>query len=465
MSTSGGRPPGSLLGPTRGPVLGMVLPGYISPTDAYWTGTGAGTVTADIDAIKALGFTWVALMTEYSSATWAATDVTTTASGSAVGALSDAAVTNVISYAKSVGMKVCLKPHLVMADGSVQSQHVPGCQMSRALGTGASQDGTYTSGAATFSATQLSLVNSATPTGNVGDRIVTPGVGHQTEIPQSGYQDPYGRSPDPTWTTIATVTSSTAGTMSANAGASSSTGLLYVLHDADAATCMSNWLAVLEHLLSLGAAAGGVDMIDVATEKDWWMRYYRAAWAATCDTLKGLYPNLLLVAQTSEAIQTAATSYGGYYCADIPFADHLHLLGCSAYPSVGDTGTPNEAPGLIFNKWVSASQGLEGWARAWGKPVLLCEVGARSIASAYYEPYVTSGGTSQRPAQDQGNFLAGCLDSVVSEPWCAGFMWWNWYGKSGTSETTSYAPQQVAENVFSVRATALAATLKGVNYP
>jgi hypothetical protein len=406
-----------------GKVAGFILPGYDNPT-----GWDSSQTLGYPAAIAAINGNWVAIQSNYQTSNWTSTNVDSST------ALPDQTVQDLITSARAAGMKVCLKPHLVMSDSTTQSLFIPGAQFSRTLGSNSSAtNATYSSGQNTISSVSWNLTNA-----NVGDRVVSPGVGHTNEIPNSGYATPYATGPAPNYTIISSVTNATHAVLSANATASTGSGQAAVLHDADAATWFTNWTTTMDHLLSVADAVGGVDAINLSTEHEWCTRYYPSNWRTLISHITASRPALKVYVQTSEGL-----TYG----ADIPFVDACDYIGMSAYPTVG-THIGGDPQYYVTNNWIGAITHMAAYAAAWNTPIIWGEVGARSIQGAGYQPYQSAQTSGQSPDVDQNAFVTAFLYACWYQSWFAGFFWWTWYGPAGSRETDSFSPKTLSMATF-----------------
>ena len=94
---------------------------------------------------------------------------------------------------------------------------------------------------------------------------------------------------------------------------------------------------------------------------------------------------------------------------------------------------------------------LEGW-QPWldrlallhhqtGRPILLTEIGYRSVSGAGIHPYDgTSAGAIDLTAQ--ANLYWAALEAARQEPWITGAFWWNWRADgSGGPANSDYTPR------------------------
>lgn len=421
-------------------VMGFTMPGYSDPADYISGGTNFSTALALPALAQSYGGNWFNIQTSYTTATLTSVDVTSGAS-----TLSDAAIVNMVGAAKTAGMKVCLKPHCFPANGATQTSFMPGAQLSITSPTNTAGLGTYSTGSTTVSAPG-SIMSLSSPT-NVGDRVVALAPNFPSDIPGSVWPTTYATGPAPVNSVVNAVLSATSFTLGntsgtpIDAGATSSSGLIAVIHDATAVTWFSNWQTTLLHLLALAASAGGADALDLSTENDSCIRNYPTQWRALIATIRANYPSVLLFVQPATGLTT-----GG----NCGFIDALDAVGFSAYPTVGssgggDTQTPVNAA------WASAVGTIcPGYYAAWGKPVIFGEVGTTSTTKACFNPSAFVGLTAQSPSTEQALFFTGMATACLGQPWFGGFFWWtgfsagNWayfLANAAYQDTTSYEPK------------------------
>lgn len=119
------------------------------------------------------------------------------------------------------------------------------------------------------------------------------------------------------------------------------------------------------------------------------------------------------------------------YCANwsdeaehIEFWDALDFVGVQAYYPLAQAEHP--APAEVRAGWKAAADRLAAIARRTGKPVVLTEVGYKSMTGALREPWVwDDSGPQDLDAQREA--YAAMFETVWKEPWCGGTFIWKWH--------------------------------------
>lgn len=158
------------------------------------------------------------------------------------------------------------------------------------------------------------------------------------------------------------------------------------------------------------AQAYGADQFCVGTELD--SSIGRVAdWRAVIRDVRGRYRGPLTYASN----WTVAPFVGWW--------DALDFIGVDAYPPL----SLSKAPSLpeLRAAWRLHVAALTAVARAWSKPVLLTEIGYRSLDGANMAPWDwwKQGAVD---LQEQANCYQAALKSVFTQPWFAGMFWWAW---------------------------------------
>lgn len=111
----------------------------------------------------------------------------------------------------------------------------------------------------------------------------------------------------------------------------------------------------------------------------------------------------------------------------IPFWDALDWIGVNAYYDLSPAATPTATE--IEHAWVPIVERLHRLSARWKRPVILTEVGFRSVdhpATRTYtwrefDPGAHSNEEAQRACYE------GTLRALWGRPWLAGLYWWKWY--------------------------------------
>src|SRR5216684_2586323 len=85
--------------------------------------------------------------------------------------------------------------------------------------------------------------------------------------------------------------------------------------------------------------------------------------------------------------------------------------------------------------------GCRSGTRSTGKPILLTEVGYRSVDGAGMDPSRSGGGGAPDPGE-QADLYWAALEATAAEHEIAGLCWWNCLAHGGTgSSDTDYTPE------------------------
>jgi hypothetical protein len=106
---------------------------------------------------------------------------------------------------------------------------------------------------------------------------------------------------------------------------------------------------------------------------------------------------------------------------DVPFWDALDYLGIDAYFPVASRRDPS--PSEVKDRWSEWTKSFRVFALGVRRPVLLTEIGYRSIAGSGMEPWEwkRSGTPSMR---EQALLYRAALEALWPESWIAGAYWW-----------------------------------------
>ena len=128
--------------------------------------------------------------------------------------------------------------------------------------------------------------------------------------------------------------------------------------------------------------------------------------------------------------------------------DALDYIGVDAYYPL----TVEEDPTLADLKtaWERPIATLETLHDRCGKPIILTEIGYRSVDGANRQPWewATPG---EVDLQEQSDCYRAALESLWGKPWLAGIYWWNWDTdpEQGGPDDTGFTPHgKPAEEVL-----------------
>lgn len=115
----------------------------------------------------------------------------------------------------------------------------------------------------------------------------------------------------------------------------------------------------------------------------------------------------------------------------VPFWDALDWIGVNAYFELSDAKTPTADE--IEHAWRPITRRMASLSRRWGRPIVLTEVGFRSVDNP-------AKNTSAWPEFDQGRPVnpeaqrtcyEGTFRALWGQPWLAGMYWWKYYSAPG----------------------------------
>lgn len=125
---------------------------------------------------------------------------------------------------------------------------------------------------------------------------------------------------------------------------------------------------------------------------------------------------------------------------EIRWWDSLDYAGVDAYFPL--TANPGSEVSDLKKAWAVHVTHLRSWAFRIGKPVLLTEIGYRSVEHAAAEPWEwkRAGHVS---LQEQSHLYQAALEVLWDEPWLYGMYWWEWrpFKPVQAKSDTGYTPQ------------------------
>jgi hypothetical protein len=125
---------------------------------------------------------------------------------------------------------------------------------------------------------------------------------------------------------------------------------------------------------------------------------------------------------------------------DISWWDALDYAGVDAYFPVAPSAGASVAE--IVAAWRPLAAELRAWSERIRKPVVLTEIGYRSLRGAGRAPWEWQRSGEASPGEQERLYRAA-FQALWSEPWLFGFYWWQWRTAppSLPSADTGYTPQ------------------------
>ncbi len=134
----------------------------------------------------------------------------------------------------------------------------------------------------------------------------------------------------------------------------------------------------------------------------------------------------------------------------IGFWDALDYVGIDFYAPVAVRPDPGRVE--ILSGWMPWMGRLGALQARAGLPVLLTEIGYRSVDGAGMDPF-TFGTSGRADPAEQADLYWAALQAVADRPWVAGLFWWDWpaAGGGGTGDT-GYSPEDKPAGIELLRA-------------
>jgi hypothetical protein len=185
-------------------------------------------------------------------------------------------------------------------------------------------------------------------------------------------------------------------------------------------TWFASYRAFISHYATL-AQHLGVQQFVVGTELTD-ASLHAPEWKSLISTVRSKFSGSL----------TYAANYGSEV-EGITWWNDLNYIGVDAYYPL-DSSQPDYG-------WSTYVSQLAALAKQWGKPILLTEIGYRSVAGATSEPW-NFALTGPVDTQTQSSAYAAAFRAFASKRWFAGMYWWAWSPQLPNGPTDDgYSPQ------------------------
>ena len=156
---------------------------------------------------------------------------------------------------------------------------------------------------------------------------------------------------------------------------------------------------------------------------------------------------ITVVRKTYDGTLVYASNHGGEE-QRITWWDALDYIGVDAYYPLTDKNNPTVAE--LEAAWEQPIAILETLHNRYKKPIILTEIGYRSVDGANRQPWEW-GASGQVDGQEQADSYQAALQSLWGQPWLAGLYWWNWDtfpGQGGPGDTGFTPHNKPAEKVL-----------------
>jgi hypothetical protein len=165
---------------------------------------------------------------------------------------------------------------------------------------------------------------------------------------------------------------------------------------------------------------------------------HAAEWREIVAAVKGVYPGPL----------TYADNQVEYNLNAVTWWDAVDYIGQDAYPTLTQVVEPTVDD--LLAGWTNFRDKLRQLSERWGKPLILTEIGCRSVAGGAQNPW----DWQRQGAVDlsvQTNFYEAACRAVSGFSWLRGMYWWQWSPDpdDGGTNDTGYTPHgKPAEEVL-----------------
>ncbi len=181
--------------------------------------------------------------------------------------------------------------------------------------------------------------------------------------------------------------------------------------EAEWAAWFASYREFILHYARLAAAAGA-DMFCVGCELG--TTVGRAGeWRGIIAEIRRVYRGPLVYADN--LVETNPQAVGWW--------DAVDFIGQDAYPTLSEAADPS--PEELLAGWLRFRDKLHALAVRWNKPLILTEIGFRSIHGGATNPWDWQ---RQGPVdlEVQARCYEATLKAVWGQPWLTGIYWWQW---------------------------------------
>ena len=209
--------------------------------------------------------------------------------------------------------------------------------------------------------------------------------------------------------------------------------------DADWAAWFASYRPFILHYAAL-AAQTGCELFSVGCELSTSVGN-AGLWRGIIADVRAVYRGPLVYADNQvESAPEAVTWW-----------DALDYIGQDAYPTLSAKESPTVSD--LRRGWIPFRDKLRRLATKWKKPLILTEIGVRSVRGGAVNPWDWQ---RQGPVDlvVQRNAYTAALSMVAGERWIAGMYWWQWSPdpEDGGPGDTGYTPHgKPAESVLRLR--------------
>jgi hypothetical protein len=205
--------------------------------------------------------------------------------------------------------------------------------------------------------------------------------------------------------------------------------------EAEWAEWFASYRPFIEHYADL-AAAYGADQFCVGCELEN-TTHREADWRRVVAGVRTRYPGPLIYAGNHSGEEVRMNWW-----------DAVDIIGVDAYYPLSEISNPSLEE--LKAAWDPHVQELSSLAAKWRKPIILTEIGYRSLDGASMHPWDWQI-EGRVDLQEQEDCYRAAFESLSDESWFAGIFWWSWSPDpfEGGPDDTGYSPHgKPAEDVL-----------------
>jgi hypothetical protein len=175
------------------------------------------------------------------------------------------------------------------------------------------------------------------------------------------------------------------------------------------------WRAVQPY--AEAAAQAGAEQFAIGTELFLMERAPTQLWTTLIDRIHAVYAGPLTYDMNFTSVDGGVWNWLRHPA--------ITSVGVSEYFSLTDSPrrVPPEQVAALWRERVQAP--LDAYAAAFGKPIIISEIGYRNSSDCLYQPYAKLTGAPSDPAEQAAAYNAAVQDSL-DDPWITGIYFWAW---------------------------------------